>query len=149
MRMRRIIPLRLRQGARQGARRMLTVGCLVAIGLAAPVGALAVNVSSGDGNGTQSPTTWYANGAALSGQLRSTSGNAVYYSGKVNISLSSDVTVGRYTSNTTSTSYVTRGGTVSAVFTPPSSLQGVQARVCRDISALPDSCGSWSSQMSN
>lgn len=152
MRIRSIIPQRLRRaaiGGGRGARRVLTVGCLIAVGLAAPAGALAVNVSSDDGNGYQNPSTWYANGATLSGALRSTSGDSVYYSGRVNISLSSDVTVGRYTSNTSSTSYVSRGGDVTAVFTPPSSLQGVRARVCRDVSFAPDPCGSWSSQMSN
>lgn len=98
---------------------MVTVGCLVAVDLAEPVGALAVNVSSHDGSGTQSPATWYSNGAKLDGTLKSTSGNPVYYSGKVNISISSDVTVGRYTSNTTSSSSVTRGGTVSTVLVEP------------------------------
>lgn len=129
-------------------RRLVTVMCFAAIGIAAPAGAWAVNVSSNDGNGTQNPTHWYSNGADLSGILRSTHGNPVYYSGKVDISLASDQTIGRYTSNTSSTSYVSRGGTVS--YFPiiwPSEFQGVEARVCRDQSFVPDPCGSWSNRM--
>jgi len=127
-------------------RRVLTGFCLIVIALAVPTSAFAVNVSSNNGNGTQSASRWYSNGADLTGQLRSTSGNAVYYSGLVAISNATDPEVGRYSTNTSSTSYVTRGGTVS--YFPiiwPSSFQGVKARVCRDINALPDTCGSWSS----
>lgn len=128
--------------------RSISVICLVVVAVASPTGALAVNVSSSDGSGTQVASSFFGNGANLTGTLRSTSGNPVYYSGRVDISLAPDQTVGRYTTNTTSTTAVTRGGSVSffPIF-PPNQFQGVRARVCRDISFLPDPCGSWSTRI--
>ena len=126
----------------------MSVLALSTLALAAPAAALAVSVSSSDGSGTQNVSTWYSNGATLSGNLKSTSGSPVYYSGQVAINNCEDSTYGRYTSNTTSTSLVSRGGTISALIgTWPCSFEGVKARVCKDVNNLPDPCGSWSATM--
>jgi hypothetical protein len=126
------------------ASRGLTLGVLLAI---APASAFAVSVSSDDGNGTQYRTESYSNGAKVSGNLRSTAGKPVYYSGKVVINNCGDSVVGRYTTNTTSKSYVTRGGTIaSSIGLWPCSFDGVESRICRDINNLPDTCGSWSTK---
>lgn len=110
----------------------------------APATAYAVNVSSSDGNGTQVRDVTYSNGANVSGKLRSTSGDPVYYSGKVANNCSDDE-VGRYSPNTTSTSYVNRGGDiVGTIGLWPCSFDGVESRVCRVINNWPDSCGDWS-----
>lgn len=111
--------------------------------LAAPTAAYAVNVSSNDGSGTQSVDAWYPNGAMLKGSLRSTHGNPVYFSGQVVYDWEPDFIVGRYTSNTSSTSAVSRGGPVTYV----NGADGAKARVCRDRANYPDPCGSWSSTM--
>ncbi|MFY1649543.1 hypothetical protein ACN27J_01425 [Solwaraspora sp. WMMB762] len=136
---------RRKAGNMRLTRKIISVLSLTAIALFAPATALAVNVSSNDGSGVQNVSTWYSDGATLTGNLRSTSGNAVYYSGQVAINNCGDSTYGRYTSNTTSTTAVTRGGTISAsIGLWPCSFEGVKARVCRDINNLPDTCGSWS-----
>lgn len=114
----------------------------------APAAAYAVNVSANDGNGTQYRTASHGNGADVSGSLRATSSSkTVYYSGKVAIGNGcSDVNTGRCSDNTNSTSYVTRGGRITAVFTPICGFQGVKSRVCTVRGfGLPDLCGSDSS----
>lgn len=114
----------------------------------APSVAFAVNVSSNDGSGTQSRTSsitsGVSRGAVVSGTLRSTSGSPVYYQGKVAFAGCTDVGIGRYTTDTTSTSSVTRGGTISTSLVC-GSFQGVKSKVCKNINNLPDSCGSDSS----
>lgn len=96
-------------------------------------------------------TTRYNNGAAVSGTLAANrSSMYVYYSGQVDWSQwwCSDSTVGRYSSNTNSTTAVTRGGTISALpgITCGGSDTRVRSKVCRDTSYAPDPCGSWSSK---
>jgi putative hemolysin len=110
---------------------------------AAPVTAYAVNVSSNDGSGSQGVTSWYNNGASLSGSLRSTHGNPVYFSGVVVYDWQTDFRVGRYTSNTSTTYSVTRGGILSYV----NGADGVKVQICRDRNNYPDPCGSYSSTM--
>ncbi len=110
-----------------------------------PTAAFAVSVSSGSGSGSQTRTASYSDGAAVSGTLKSTSGNAVYYQGIVDLGGCNDVGVGRYSTNTSSTSSVTRGGTISTA-KGLCSFQGVRSKICRDISGAPDLCGPWSTR---
>ena len=127
--------------------RLVKVGGLSLAFALLPATAYAVNVSSNDGSGEQHRTTSYTNGAAVSGTLKSTSGKAVYYSGKVALSACGDKDRGRYSSNVTSSSAVTRGGTISyAPDLGARGFQGVKSKVCRDITAVPDTCGSDSSR---
>jgi hypothetical protein len=112
-----------------------------------PASAYAVSVSSDSGSGEQYRVKTYNNGAGVSGTLRSTRGDNVYYAGTVDLSNCSDPGIGRYSSSTTSRSYVTRGGTIAYFpLTFPCGFQGVRSRVCREIVVLPDSCGSLSSR---
>ncbi len=123
---------------------ILTMWCL-----ALPAAAYAVNVSSSDGSGTQSRTTTYNNGAVVSGNLKSTAEYPVYYQGRVDWPqwYCSDSTVGRYSTDTTSTSAVTRGGIIAATPGAGCSSAGVLSKVCRNKPNLtPDSCGSWSTK---
>jgi hypothetical protein len=116
-----------------------------------PVAAYAVNVSDGDGFGEQHLVTRYSNGAQVTGSLTSTRSYIyVYYAGLVDWGhwWCSNMDVGRYTSNTNRLSAVGRGGTFG--YWPPCSGSGtsttrVASKVCRDITAWPDSCGPWSS----
>lgn len=112
--------------------------------LAAPGAALAVGVSSNDGSGSQYINQWYGCGASTYGSLRSTSGNAVYYAGRQMFNNTTDSDVGRYTTNTTSSSLVNKGGQVGPTSTCAysSSFTGIKVRICRDRSGLPDGCGS-------
>lgn len=105
-----------------------------------PASAWAVNVSANDGNGEQHRTKTYANGADVTGDLRSASGKTVYYNCE-------DPSTGRYSTNTSSTSAVTRGGTIATSWfiTPPCGFQGVKSRVCTVKTGLPDPCGPDSS----
>lgn len=115
--------------------------------LLTPASAYAVSVSSDDGSGTQSRTKSYANGATVSGQLKSTHGSPVYYSGKVNIARCSDSEGKRYTTSTTSKVGVTRGGTISAfIGVYPCKFAGVNSRVCKYKKYVPDPCGAWSNR---
>lgn len=112
-----------------------------------PTAAYAVNVSSNAGSGDQHRTRSYTNGADVSGTLRSTTGRSVYYSGIIDLgNACSDDTVGRYSSNTTSTRGVTRGGSITILKPRWCSFQGVRSRVCEDRPASPDSCGAWSTR---
>lgn len=114
--------------------------------MAMPAAAYAVNVSANDGSGTQYRTVSYSNGAKVSGTLRSTSGKKVGYNGKVAVSLCSDIDVGRYSINTTSTTAVTAGGTISTLIYPPCGFQGVKSAVCTVRTLFPDACGSDSAR---
>ena len=111
-----------------------------------PTAAFAVNVSSGSGSGWQERTESYPSGAKVAGKLRSTSGNAVYYQGNVALGGCNDVTVGRYSTNTSSTTQVDRGGTITTGKGPFCSFQGVRSKICRDVSGAPDLCGPWSTR---
>lgn len=110
-----------------------------------PAAAFAVNVSANDGNGEQHRTYTYSNGAKVSGDLKSTSGKTVYYSGKVALGGCSDPDKGRYSSNTSSRTAVTRGGTITETNIGTCTFQGVKSRVCTVINNLPDACGPDSS----
>lgn len=120
-----------------------TVGLGVSLALI-PGAALAVNVSANDGSGEQHRVTSYSNGAAVTGTLKSTSGKKVGYNGKVALNNCSDADTGRYSSNTTSTSGITAGGTITT-FPGGCGVQGVKSRVCTVRTGLPDACGSDSS----
>ena len=107
-----------------------------------PTAAFAVAVSSGSGSGYQSVTQAYGNGWKATGKLKSTSGNKVYYQGKVVYDGTTDDKCGRYTSNTTSLTLVTRGGTcVETAFRLGTADAGA-FKICRDIPG-PDLCGPW------
>lgn len=126
-------------------RKATTHALLAAVAIAfAPSAAYAVNVSSSGGNGTQVVTVGYDNGFSASGQLRKASaGSPVYYSGLVVYNNSQDKSCGRYTTNTSSTTYVTKGGSCS-VYNPLRDADGAKFRVCSDEYLWPDACGSWS-----
>jgi hypothetical protein len=116
-------------------------GVALGIGLALiPVAAFAVGVYSNDGDGRQDRTKSYSNGADVSGTLSAASGKTVYYAGRVALSGCSDPSVGRYSSNTSSTQYVTRGGNITTSI-GTCGFQGVKSRVCTALTALPDPCG--------
>ncbi|GAB3054455.1 hypothetical protein GCM10027053_14090 [Intrasporangium mesophilum] len=128
-------------------RRLVRTLATATLMVSAPAAAFAVSVSSGDGSGTQYRQISYNNGAYVSGFLKSAaSGRAVYYSGKVVWYnwFCSNTTVGRYTSNTTSTTSVVKAGYITATPSPGCSSIKVQSRVCRDVQLLPDACGAWS-----
>lgn len=114
--------------------------------LAMPAMAFGVNVSSNDGAGTQYVSTWYQCGGYTTGQLRSTAGNPVYYGGLLMFNNTWDTNVGRYTSDTSSTSYVARGDSLGTPGTCSYANQftGVKARICRNRNNFPDGCGEWS-----
>lgn len=121
--------------------RGIAFGLLLTI---APAAAYAVSVSSDEGNGTQTRKTSYGNGADVQGTLRSTLGGSVYYSGKVVISNCGNTEVGRYSKNTSSSTYVNRGGVISAIIGGwPCSFDGVESRICKDVLFI-DPCGAWS-----
>lgn len=112
--------------------------------LAMPTAAFAVNVSSSDGSGNQSVTTKYSNGFAASGSLKSTSGQPVYFSGDVVFDSYPDSACGRYTTDTMSTTPMSRGGDC-LVTTWFVNADGAKYQVCKNVSFAPDVCGSWSS----
>lgn len=112
--------------------------------LIVPSAALAVSASSGDGNGSQNVTSWHLRYWTATGNLRSAAGRPVYPSGKVEVG-GPDQVCGRYASDTTSRSYVTRGGSCNAG--GGFQVQGMQWRVCRNINNAPDSCGGWSASI--
>jgi hypothetical protein len=114
-----------------------------------PTAAYAVNVSSNDGSGTQSVTGWSGDTWAASDTLKSSAGNAVYFSGNRVYDSAPDYVCnanneGRYTTNTASTSGVSKGGSCGAFGLFPGNVDGAQFRVCRDIQIVSDPCGSWS-----
>lgn len=127
-------------------KRGFSIAAVAASLVVAPAFAMAVSVSSNDGNGSQYRVGSLANGADVSGNLRSTAGRPVYYQGKVNYSFPcGDDSIGRYTDNTTSTAYVTRGGRISGQYGFGCDAPRVNSRVARAITAAPDPVGSYSS----
>lgn len=127
-------------------RKVMTFVALTFVALAVPTAGMAVSVSSSDGSGSQTVGRQYSNGAYLTGPLKSSVGNPVYYSGLVVLNNCSDHNDGRYTGNVTSRTGQTAAGdvTVTPPITWPCSLDGEKARVCRDINNQPDPCGGWS-----
>lgn len=77
------------------------------------------------------------------GKLRSTHGDPVYYNGDEVIDNAIDIGVGRYTTDTTSTSYVSKGGTIGSNNCTANPIDGIHVKVCRNKSFFPDPCGSW------
>lgn len=128
-------------------RRMLRTLARAAAFSALPTAAYAVNVSSGNGYGTQWRIATYSNGVQSAGNLTSTQGYPVYYWGKVNWTQwwcsSSDI--GRYTADTTSRTAVSRGGYITYWAPGFCTAKNVNARVARNIPFAPDPVGPWSS----
>ena len=129
--------------ARQGA---AVLAAAVAMTVA-PAAAFAVNVSSNDGSGTQSVSTWYRSGGYLKGTLKSTAGNPVYYNGELVIDNAVDVPWGRYTTDTTSTTGVQKPGQVGTTSSSFDPIDGIHVKVCRNRANVPDPCGGWSTTM--
>ena len=127
-------------------KRVLATASVALVMLVAPVAASAVYVSSSEGAGYQYRDVTYQNGASTTGSLKSLKGYNVYYQGRVNYPqwYCGAVNIGRYTSNTSSSSYVSRGGVITDA-TLACSGPDVHSRVARDISFSPDPVGSWSS----
>lgn len=124
-------------------RSLMFAACLALM----PSAAFAVSVSANDGSGVQDRVRYYqSNGhyVDVSGTLKSTSGKTVYYSGKVARGGCVDLNTGRYSTNTSSLSSVTRGGTMFMALTG-CTFQGVKSRVCTVRNNFPDACGSDSS----
>lgn len=112
--------------------------------VSAPIAAYAVNVSSNDGTGNQYVVSWMDHGANMTGNLKSIQGNKVYYAGTVVYDNWPDDNKGRYTSDTTSLTLVTRGGALgdwSGSFGDPY-IDGVHVKICRNRPFVPDGCGS-------
>ncbi len=124
----------------------LAVAIAATMFAAAPASAIAANVSSNDGKGTQFITTEYGCGSLTRGQLQSTSGNPVYYSGTVVYDNDLDEDFGRHTSDTTSSTLVGRYGTVGTTATYCGA-DGVKVKICRNKNNLPDSCGSFTAAL--
>lgn len=103
-----------------------------------PTVAYAVNVSSSDGSGEQHVVSWTALGANLTGVLKSTAGKPVYYQGAAT-TYGGNSGYERYTGDVTSTSNVNVGGWAGGTVLVQT---GVAVKVCRNITALPDTCGS-------
>jgi hypothetical protein len=130
---------------------------MLAVGLAAlPTTAAAVSVSANDGSGSQSFVSYRTvqgpngttikSGANVTGTLKSTAGKTVYYSGKVAWGNGCfDPDTGRYSSNTSSLTAVTRGGAIDKAPLNGCPYQGVKSRVCTVRNNFPDACGSDSS----
>lgn len=117
----------------------LAMTSLLCLSLMAPVcSASAAYMSNSDGEGTQFRTATHADGASVNGSIRSKSSSKyVYFAGRVRYSAAVSTDIGRYTSNTNSTAWVTRGGSIRAPGTKP---KYVQSRLCRDVAYLPDPC---------
>lgn len=124
--------------------RTVTASLAVVIAAGLPASAYAVNVSSDDGSGTFGVTSWITNGANVSGSLKSTYGSPVYQSGKVVFNFATDDVRGRWSSNTSSTSSVTKSGSITS---SRSGRDGVSSRICRDRNLSPDPCGGWSTNI--
>lgn len=125
-------------------RRLIAVVGGVSLALI-PSAAFAVTVSSNDGTGTFYVQKWFTKGYERNGSLKSTHGSPVYFRGNVVFDYEPDYSCGRYTPNTTSLTAVKRQGYQCTVLAVSTASEGGNDRICRDISAAPDSCGSWSS----
>lgn len=114
--------------------------CAVAlVCVSAPQAAFAVSASNNDGNGSENVTTWYNNGARLQGQLRSSAGKKVYFQDNFYTRFGA-YGWERLTGDVTSTSYQSRDDTKS--INDFNGVIRVDVRVCTNITAFPDSCGS-------
>lgn len=123
-------------------KKLLRVAALTLSVALAPAAAFAGNVSSNDGNGYQRVTDHGDQWFKSTGNLRSNTGNKVYYRGIVVYNNYTDYTCDRISDNTTSASYVTRGGYCSQDIPIPPSADGAGWKICRDRTGVPDGCGS-------
>lgn len=118
---------------------MLTMGAALAF-----AAGNVVNVSSNNGSGTDAITGIARTTMSSTGSMKSTSGDPVYFSGRVVYGGNTDYTCGRMAPDVTSTSLKQRDGSCTYPV-QVGSLDGAKYRICRNITALPDTCGSWSS----
>lgn len=126
-------------------KRSFSIAAVTASLVVAPAFAMAVGVSSNDGSGVQNRVTSFQTGADVSGNLRSTAGGRVYYEGKVNYaSPCGDDAIGRYTSNTTSTTAVSSGGRITGQPGFGCGAPKVNSRISKDLTGLPDPSGPYS-----
>ncbi|CUR54573.1 exported hypothetical protein [metagenome] len=114
--------------------------------LSAPTAAFAVAVSSSQGKGAQLVAEWHPCGLDTGGFLKSLTGKPVYFAGMTTWKdLIPDENIGRYTDDITSSEYKTNKGLIGTGSSCAyrGSFTGVKVRVCRNLSHLPDPCGSW------
>jgi hypothetical protein len=121
---------------------MIQIAALASGIALAPASAFAVTLSSNDGYGNQHWTSHGDQSFAGTGQLESTSGNAVYLRGVVVYNNYPDYTCDRISSNTKSASLVTRSGSCSQVVAIPPSADAAGWKICHDKAFVPDGCGS-------
>jgi hypothetical protein len=107
---------------------------------------MAVTLSSNDGYGNQHWTSHGDQSFSGTGQLESTSGNPVYLRGVVVYNNYPDYTCDRISSNTTSPTLVTRGGSCAQLLSIPPSADAAGWKICHDVTAFPDGCGSQKNQ---
>jgi len=120
-------------------------GALVALLMTlVPGTAWAVGVSSDDGSGYQYVTSHGDQSFHSTGGLRSRSGNKVYFRGIVVYNNYPDYTCNRISSDTTSSTTVTRGGSCWQMIPIPPSSDGAGWKICRNRPFFPDGCGSMS-----
>lgn len=124
-------------------KRFITVLAAALALMAAPAAAFAVNVSSNDGSGTQAVGKWYQCGAFMTGTLKSTKGQPVYYNGDTVYDHAVDTGWGRYTKDTKSLYPVTMRNQLGSTSSCLHPADGVHIKVCRNRNNLPDPCGSW------
>lgn len=145
-----MFPVDTRSSPTTTTRHRRILGAMALAGALTPalITACAVSVSSSHGSGTQFRTATYNNGAKVNGTLKSTSGITVYYHGRVTYPqiYCSATNIGRYSTDTTSLTPVTRGGTITSF--PGIGCNGadVQSRVSRNIPNFPDTSGKWSTK---
>jgi hypothetical protein len=108
--------------------------------------ALAVTMSSGNGEGQAFVQSHTGHSFFATGVLRSTSGNKVYSQGQLVYNWNTDDTCGRWTADVTSSSYQSVSGSCNGEIRIGSSADAARFKVCRNINNLPDSCGSWSAK---
>lgn len=110
--------------------------CALVSSVCSATAALAATVTSYHGSGSQSRSTSYSNGVKVTGNLKSTQGYDVCYGGKVNVNgalCASSVTVGCHTSNTSTTSLVTRRGNMTTTLVSFCTTSSVASRISRVI----------------
>lgn len=125
-------------------RKVASIAACCALALTLPGVSSAASVIFDDsiGGGYQYRVTTYNNGAKVNGALRSKGGN-VYYQGRVqsfSTPWCSGTNWSRYTSSTSSTTNVARGGTITALAWTCSGPR-IQSRTARDLRLRPDPVG--------
>lgn len=128
---------------RLGLQTLLRATIVAMVVLACPALAYGVTVSHDYGDGWQSVTSGRDYGWTATGKLRSYAG-PVYFAGNVVYDNAPDKRCGRYTSNTSSSSYVTKGGTCDKRSIPFANADAAKFQICTDEYLWPDDCASWS-----